>query len=376
MITRVEAKQYRCLQSVSQELGPFQVLVGPNGSGKSVFLDVISFLSTFMSSGLYKAVEDRSLNFHDLVWRRDGSCFELAIEATAPISHDAKIIRYELGVRLDPFRDALVIDKELVALLDGGECQTIVSRDSTSCSFRTETPEHNEARSEIRGTYSVLGNVDHRFPATVWLRELLQLWTQTVILDNVALRNPSPPGQHSAKTFDGSTLARLVWELQEHSQTTFARWVAHVRTALPDLDTIKSVSRPEDKTRYLMLGYKNGVEAPSWVLSDGTLRLLALTILAYRPHFKGVYLIEEPENGIHPTALQTVHQSLSSVYDGEVLATSHSPLLLNLPRLEQLLCFQKTPEGTEIVRGDKHPLLQNWKGDVSLSDLFAAGVFS
>jgi predicted ATPase len=247
MITRVEAKQYRCLQSVRQEVGPLQVLVGPNGSGKSVFLDVISFLSTFMSSGLYKAVEDRSLNFHDLVWRRDGSCFELAIEAAAPVSKDKKIIRYELGVRLDPFQDTLVIDKEAVTLWDGGERQTVVSRDSTSCSFRTETPEHMEAHSEIRGTSSVLGNVDDRFPATVWLRELLQLWTQTVILNNEALRNPSPPGQHSAKTFDGSTLARLVWQLQEHSQRAFARWVAHVRTALPDLDAIRSIPVPRIK---------------------------------------------------------------------------------------------------------------------------------
>src|ERR1700691_2478273 len=129
MITRVEAKQYRCFQSVRQDVSPLQVLVGPNGSGKSVFLDVISFLSTFMSSGLYKAVEDRSLNFHDLVWRRDGSCFELAIEASAPIGKDPKIIRYELGVRLDPFQDALVIDKEVVALWDGGERQTIATRD-------------------------------------------------------------------------------------------------------------------------------------------------------------------------------------------------------------------------------------------------------
>jgi predicted ATPase len=63
MITRVEAKQYRCFQSVRQEVSPLQVLVGPNGSGKSVFLDVIGFLSTFMSSGLYKAVEDRSSTF-------------------------------------------------------------------------------------------------------------------------------------------------------------------------------------------------------------------------------------------------------------------------------------------------------------------------
>ena len=36
------------------------------------------------------------------------------------------------------------------------------------------------------------------------------------------------------------------------------------------------------------------------------MRVMAMTLLAYAPEFKGVYLIEEPENGIHPTALQAV----------------------------------------------------------------------
>jgi len=46
--------------------------------------------------------------------------------------------------------------------------------------------------------------------------------------------------------------------------------------------------------------FENGLSAPSWVVSDGTLRLLALTLLAYAPDVHGIYLIEEPENGIHP----------------------------------------------------------------------------
>ena len=50
---------------------------------------------------------------------------------------------------------------------------------------------------------------------------------------------------------------------------------------------------------------------PAWMLSEGTLRLLALTILAYLPHLPAVYLIEEPETAVHPTALETIYQSLS-----------------------------------------------------------------
>jgi predicted ATPase len=111
------------------------------------------------------------------------------------------------------------------------------------------------------------------------------------------------------------------------------------------------------------------------LVSDGTLRLLALTIPAYLSDFKGVYLIEEPENGVHPKAIETVVQSLSSVYQAQILLATHSPVVLSQVPPDQVLCFSKTEEGiTDIVRGDLHPRLKEWKGDVSLSTLYAGGV--
>ena len=109
--------------------------------------------------------------------------------------------------------------------------------------------------------------------------------------------------------------------------------------------------------------------------SDGTLRLLALTIPAYLPKFNGVYLIEEPENGIHPVAVETLYQSLSSVYDAQLLLATHSPVILNLADADKVLCFKKTASGaTDIVLGSEHPALRDWKGETPLGALFAGGV--
>lgn len=88
-----------------------------------------------------------------------------------------------------------------------------------------------------------------------------------------------------------------------------------------------------------------------------------------------VSLVEEPENGIHPRAVETVFQSLSSVYAAQVLLATHSPLILSIARPEQVLCFAKTREGaSDIVRGSEHPALLHWKGEVDLGTLFAGGV--
>ncbi len=147
-----------------------------------------------------------------------------------------------------------------------------------------------------------------------------------------------------------------------------------MRTALPDLQSIRTVERPEDRHRYLVLDYDTGLQAPSWLVSDGTLRLLALTILAYLPGLEGAYLIEEPENGIHPRAVETVLQSLSSVYGAQVLLATHSPVILSLARPEQVLCFNRTAQGaTDIVLGSEHPRLRQWRGETDLGTLFARG---
>jgi len=106
MISMIEARRFRCLKYIRQELGPFHVLVGPNASGKTTFLDVVSFLGDLVSEGLEAALEKRSRNFLDLVWKRgEPAEFELAISAKIPIELRSRIpdseydqIRYEVKI--------------------------------------------------------------------------------------------------------------------------------------------------------------------------------------------------------------------------------------------------------------------------------------
>lgn len=175
---------------------------------------------------------------------------------------------------------------------------------------------------------------------------------------------------------DGSNLPFVVWRLKKDSPARFDRWVAHVREALPDIRTIDTAERPEDRHRYLVVRYRSGLEAPSWLISDGTLRMLALTLLAYSADGNGgIYLVEEPENGIHPRAVETVYQALSSVYGAQVLLATHSPVILGMAGREDILCFARDSSGaTDIVSGPDHPRLKAWQGSLDLASLFAAGV--
>ncbi|GAB4128029.1 MAG: hypothetical protein Kow001_23020 [Acidobacteriota bacterium] len=216
---------------------------------------------------------------------------------------------------------------------------------------------------------------EERFPVATWFRRLLIEGMQRLMLSSEAMRLPSPPGRARGYLPDGSNLPWVVHALKKEHPDRLQDWVAHVREALPDVERIETREREEDRHRYLVLTYRNGLTIPSWLVSDGTLRLLALTLLAYIPDLSGIYLVEEPENGIHPRAVETVYQSLSSVYGAQVLLATHSPVILSMAKPAEILCFARDEQGaTDIAAGDEHPRLKEWRGKLDLGTLFASGI--
>jgi predicted ATPase len=420
MLTSIQALNYRSLRFVETPLDAFHVLVGPNASGKTTFLDVVAFLGKLVADGLEAAIWERSRNFSDLLWGRQGDAFELAIEAQIPerlrgaaALNGFDTIRYEVGIGWDEAdRREIGIRLERVLLKASNPPQLqnpgmfpASSHPPRSLSEGKAGRDSRLVMNKVAGgndnfyseTYketgkgwvpsfklgprkSTLGNLpedESKFPVSTWLKSFLTEGVQQLNLNSLLIRQPSPPGLPRGFRADGSNLPWVIWDLERQpaGQDHLAQWVAHLQTAFPDIEQIKTVERPEDHHRYLVVRYRGGIEVPSWMVSDGTLRILALTLLAYLPSLAGVYLIEEPENGIHPRAIETLFQSLSSVYASQILVATHSPVILSLAQAEQVLCFAKTDEGaTDIVRGDRHPALAQWKGETNLGVLFAAGV--
>lgn len=288
-------------------------------------------------------------------------------------------MRYEVEVGIDRAEDQIVFLREDLSIVHRHSPPSkIVGRHGNGVSFASEHGT-DVFQFTLPPFFSGLASVppdQTKFPTALWLRELLVEGVKTVTLDNELLRAASPPGQGKTGLFSGFNMAHLVARLRDSDARAFAAWISHLRTTISDLDDVRVVQRPEDKYRYLVIRYRNGVELPSWTVSDGTLRLLALTLLAYLRPDGRIYLIEEPEVGIHPTAIETVIQSLSSVYDGQVLIASHSPVVLGLAEPEQLLCFHRDKNGTVITPGNEHPVLRDWRSGTNLSELFAAGVLS
>ena len=415
MLRRVQARNFRCLRDVDVALdGDFHLLVGPNGAGKSAFMDILAFLADFISDGLESAVSIRTDNFQDLVWGRpDGKlAFELAVEIELPnearelLDEDVWAFRYEVGIDEDEFGIAVAFEQGVLVPGDAdaqprheaarqtGTLKTAPSdllrfgRDALDVSFIPEDPVGLKPAGDLESLVLYGRQIDRTaMEAVAWkggppetdhvLQSLAAV--SRVQLDGRLLRAASPPARRRRERSVAQDGANLPWLVQvlQRDKTTFEAWLAHVRTGLRELEDVRVVVREDDRYAYLMVRYRNGVEVPSWSVSEGTLRLLALTLIAYLPKPPRIYLLEEPENGIHPLAIETAYQSLSSVYDSHVFLASHAPTLLGCAKLDEILCFTTTELGAaRVIPGKRHPRLTDWRGAADTHLLFASDVLS
>ena len=415
MITLIEALNYRCLRYVQRPLKPFHVLVGPNASGKTTFLDVIGFLGDLVSKGFDVALSERTSNPEELLFRRQGDKLELAIEARIPdelrqqtSKPELDTIRYEVDIGFEETRHQFEFKAETLlmkkaAVLNPPQRSLFPMPPSVPDSllsnphqrdnkivmnkvrggndnFYSEKDSRSGRRPSVRlgPQKSALGNFpvdESKFPVAAWFRAYLVTGVQRFVLNSLAIKHPSPPMKFSGFSSDGSNLPWVVDRLRQENPKRYRAWIVHLRTALPDLLDIATAVRENDRHCYMIYEYEGGLKVPSWLVSDGTLRLTALTLPAYLADLQGIYLIEEPENGIHPKAVATAYDSLSSVYEAQVLLATHSPVVLSKADLDDVLCFAKNDDGsTDIVLGSEHPLLQKWQGTTDLGTLLASGV--
>jgi hypothetical protein len=430
VITRIEAHGYRCFPKLSVDLDRYHVLAGANGAGKTTLLDIPVLIGDMLRQQRVAAAflerrapgrAPRASTLTELLYKGSGDAISFAFEAKLPAdvaevlgeSSLARLdrpvpthLRYELRLEVTA-RDIQVADEYLFLFAGGGHRpepgrfpQGISVTGTTLAHADWQSVIHREGRALTRFTPEsttqatdipplrvpsgqlALGTVppdESLFPAALWFAGLLRSGVVFFEPDWEALRRPAPPGDPARLIGSGQNLPWLALDLQRSAPDRFSSWTDHVRTALPQVRGIRAVEREEDHYAYFSVEYAGGYRVTSSGLSDGTLRVFAMTL----PPFLGdeaiprLLVTEEPENGIHPRAIETVVQSLSMLYGSQVWLSTHSPIVLAHTGLHDVLATRLDKNGSvSIVAGDQHPRLRDWRGSLDIGTLFAAGVFS
>src|SRR5262249_23593774 len=102
-------------------------------------------------------------------------------------------------------------------------------------------------------------------------------------------------------------------------------------------------------------------------LSDGTLRLMCLATLLFQPSLPRLIVIDEPELGLHPYAIELLASMLRQASDKAqvVIATQSVPLVDALASPEELIVVDRKT-GLSRFRRIDGDALQEWLEDYTL----------
>jgi hypothetical protein len=316
MIASVAFRNFKALRSARLRLTPFNLVVGPNGSGKTSLIEAILRLRALARLPLAA-----------------GSAIE---PAGPPAPRPARPSSLAGGaVRAGTPAAALERDGPEMTFGFAPPHEAVEARIScvsdVACDLLRVTAPSPEAWAEVKGKLE---------------RARGYLW------DHYAMAAPAPAGQGRELNSNGANLAAVLAERQRRRPAAYARFEAEAVRVLPEFTGFSF--RPESDDTVELLGRfgDTGEHVSAENLSQGSLYTLAFLALSFDPDPPAIVCCEEVDRGIHPRLLREIRDALYrlSYPSGEgslrpavqVIATSHSPYLLDLFRDHRAIFRQMT----------------------------------
>jgi predicted ATPase len=180
---------------------------------------------------------------------------------------------------------------------------------------------------------------------------------------------------------DGSNLAQYLLNIRAKDTGAFGGIVEAMRFVLDYARNIEPVETREiQPTMYLKMLEQMGdksIEIPGWLISTGTIRILALLAVLRNPQPPPLIVVEEIENGLDPRTIHMVLDEIRTAVQGgqsQVILTTHSPYLLDLLPLQTLVVVERENGGNPVFwRPSDSGEIREWAERFAPGQLYTTG---
>ncbi len=205
----------------------------------------------------------------------------------------------------------------------------------------------------------------------------LQLYHFQDTSDTAAVKGLHPSNDNLRLKPDAANLAAFLARLHTEFPSEYQRIVDTIRLAAPFFDDFV-IRGPLPRDVELEWTQQGDPDTPyrAHVLSDGTLRFICLTTLLLQPsHLQPhTILIDEPELGLHPYAINLLAEMLKQVSEvRQVIVSTQSVELLNHFAPEDVIVVGRE-EGASTFRRLDNNALADWLEDYTLGELWKKNV--
>lgn len=346
MLKKIRLTDFKSFVDEEVELAPLTLLVGANASGKSNFLDAIRFLQ-----GL-----SRDLTAGEILNGEESSKPDAwpglrgRVQEAARIGTSQFVIDYS---RIDASYPEVEVGHRVVCRTEPTPVLVHESLDLLGTQARTL---EDYAVSPIHPDRLVFLRIDPQSMRGYGRRK-------------------APLGE------EGKNLSGVLADVcaEKAARESLVAWLTEI--CAPEVEDLDFVEVRELGDVMAIFVEKGGRRISARSLSDGTLHFLG-TLLALRTAEPGsVFLIEEIEDGLHPTRIRLLVEYLEAVTrerDIQVIATTHSPTVLEWlsdEALRDVVVFGRVPEheGTLMRRLGDLPHFNETVARTGIEELFTTG---
>ena len=338
---------FRSIKKQSISLNAMNVLIGQNGAGKSNFIALFRFLRNIINGNL--KVTSQRYGAESLLYYGSKETKELSINLNFHPNY------YDLVLQPD-INDILFINSEDVGFKKS---------DNYPKPFY-ETITRNEDESELSKSQTKIAN---------YVYNTLKSWRVYHFHDtseNAGMKKYAKLSDSKFLFEDASNLASFLYILQQTQEEYYTRIVKTTRLVIPFFKDFVLEPNPLNPEN-IRLEWNDVFSEKTFTaneLSDGSLRFICMATLLLQKNLPKLILLDEPELGLHPSAITILAGLLRKAsIRSQVIVSTQSVSLVNEFDAEDIIVVEKKEAETVFKRLDTEKL-ELWLEEYSLGDLW------
>jgi len=356
-INSVTLRGYKSIATLEKfELRNLNVLIGANGAGKSNFISLFKLMAALADGNLQTYVQQQG-----------GPDVLLHGSRKRTEQIDAEIYFKANG--------SGVANGYRVSLIPTQDNRLIFSREETWINGRygiTSLPlgtAHEEAKLK-----------ENMQRVSTFVRPAMQSWRQYHFHDTsqtATVKRPHGSNDNIRLKAAADNLAAYLIMLNKDYPEAYKRILDTIKLAAPFFGGFV-IREPLPETIELEWFEQADPDTPykAHVLSDGTLRFICLTTLLLQPEYllPDTVLIDEPELGLHPYAINLLAEMIKQVAETkQIIVSTQSVELLNAFEPEDIIVVEREQGATVLKRLDSEEL-GDWLEDYTLGELWKRNI--
>ena len=353
MLQRIILKGFKSIKTMDLELRPLNILIGANGAGKSNFISFFKMLNEMMAGRLQQYI---GISGYAQSLLHFGPKVTSQIEAKLEFDVKTEVLIYSMRL-FHAAGDTLIFAEE--AFIWGG------SQKPSSLGAGHQETKINESAEVGRETTQVLK----------FLLNQCRVYHFHDTSATARVRQSCYVGDNDYLKSDAGNLAALLLRFREYDSIAYQRIIKTIRLIAPFFDDFDL----EPRGNNVILNWREeGSDQVfgSHQFSDGTLRAICLTTLLLQPEneLPKLIIVDEPELGLHPYALNVVAAMFGKAsYHTQILISTQSSSFLDNFNPEDVITVDRVGKESQFKRPNVEEL-EAWLEEYSLGEIWEKNI--